>query len=192
LKPFLLGLLVVGGGTDLCGQVIAQRVADGSHSEGRRLRERISPERWIEITFEDLASEPQRTLSQICDFIGVPYHKEMMSYPEGSTYGQVDSGVRERWRRKQTPREIQLGEAGAGEMLARRGYAWSGHPRLSIGPIKRRIIELHCRLVRLRWRLARYGIRLWCERRIAQALRITSWQERIELREHEITNRHLK
>ena len=135
-----------------------------------RLRERISSDRWIEISFENLAADPRGTLSRICEFIGVPYREEMMSYPDDTTYGPVDARVQERWRRGQSPREIQLAEAGAGDMLERRGYRWSDHPRLSIGSLKRRLLELHCRLVRLHWRLKRYGIRLWIERRLAQAL----------------------
>jgi hypothetical protein len=157
-----------------------------------RLKARIPPERWIEIRFENLASDTHSTLSRVCDFIGVPYRGEMMTYPENSTYSAVNPGIRERWRRKQTPREVQLSEAGAGEMLEQRGYEWSGEPRLSVGLTRTRLIELHCRLVRLRWRLKRYGFRLWIERRLAQALAIQAWQDSVELREHEITNRYLK
>ncbi len=157
-----------------------------------RLQAKISPESWIETSFEDLASEPGQTLSRLCDFIGVPFSQEMLNYPTDTTYGEVDGNVRARWRRKQTAHEIQLGEAGAGEMLTRRGYEWSGQPRLSVGPVKNRLLELHCRLVRLGWRLKRYGIRFWIERRLAQAFGNKTWQDRLELREHEITNRHLK
>jgi len=157
-----------------------------------RLRDKLQPDQWIEISFEELASQHIETLTRVCEFIGVPYREEMMDYAKNTTYSKVDSRVRERWRNNQTPQEIQLGEAGAGDMLERRGYSLSGQPKLMSTPLRAKWLALHCLLVRLRWRLQRYGLRLWIERRLAHALGIARWEESITLREHEITNRHLK
>ena len=45
-----------------------------------RLRDRIRPQDWIEVRFEDLARDPLGTLTGICEFVGLPYREEMMRY----------------------------------------------------------------------------------------------------------------
>ncbi len=77
-------------------------------------------------------------------------------------------------------------------MLERRGYEPSGHPKLTIGPLRERWLRLHCRLERLRRRIRTYGLGLWIQRRTATALGLEGWTRRLLLREHEITNRSLK
>ena len=86
----------------------------------------------------------------------------------------------------------RLSEAGAGYMLEKRGYERSGFPPATIGPGATRLLEVHCRLERLRDRIRRYGLSLWVQRRTAMALGLEGWRRRVLLQEHEITNRSLK
>ena len=152
----------------------------------------IPADRRIDVRFEDLAVDPRGTLARICGFIGVPYNERMLSYPEGSTYGEVDPGVAGRWRRTLSPRDVCLAEAGAGELLERRGYPPSRPTRWRAGWASERLLDLHCRITRLRFRIRRYGLGLWLRRRVAMALGLEEWRRRILLEEHEITNRYLK
>jgi hypothetical protein len=151
----------------------------------------IPAERRIEVRFEELTANPHATLERICAFVGVPYSERMLSYPEDTTYGPLDPHVAERWRQSYSPWAVRLAEAGASDMLERRGYAPSG-PRWRPGRATRALLELHCRLSRLRFRLRRYGVGLWLRRQLATALGLEAWRRRIQLEEHEITNRYLK
>lgn len=187
---------------DVCASIMAMGWA-GNHYVGARdwreaeeswdrLKSRISPRSWIEIRFEELARDTQATLIRLCEFIGVPYSSEMLAYSEHSTYERVDPDVAQRWRRTQSPREIQLGEAGAGVLLERRGYGRSRYPALTVGPAYQRYLELQSRIATLRFRIKRYGFGLWMELRVSRTLGIKAWHASATLRAHEITNRHLQ
>jgi hypothetical protein len=163
-----------------------------TEEEWERTSARIPPDRRIDVRFEDLVTDPRDTLARICAFVALPYSEEMMSYPRDSTYGEVDRALAQRWRRTQRPFAVRLAEAGAGDMLERRGYESSGLSRWTIGPALARLLGLHCGGARLRRRIQRYGLGLWLQRRAAAALGLEGWRRRIVLREHEITNRLLK
>ncbi len=64
----------------------AARQWSETEEEWERTRSRIPEERRFEVRFEDLAADPRGVLAGICEFAGVPYREEMMSYPEDSTY----------------------------------------------------------------------------------------------------------
>jgi hypothetical protein len=163
-----------------------------TEEEWERASAEIPAERRIDVQFEELATEPVATLERICAFIGVPYREEMLRYPEDSTYAAVDPTLAGRWRRTLSARGIRLAEAAAGNLLVERGYAPSGLARLELPRIGAPLVSLHCRLVRLRFRIQRYGLWLWVRRRTASALGLEAWRRRILLEEHEITNRHLQ
>ena len=152
----------------------------------------IPDARRIDVRFEELVSDTRGTLERICAFVGVPYREEMLRYPEDSTYSSIDPGIAARWRRSLPPRAVRLAEAGAGPMLEQRGYQPSGLAAYRIGPACERLLSLHCRLARLRFRIRRYGLGLWLRRRAATALGLERWRQRILLEEHEITNRYVK
>lgn len=193
---------LVRDGRDVAASIIEQGWAGNHYTGARQWRETeeeweramagIPAERRLEVRFEALLEDPPATLDRICAFLGVPYRDEMLRYPEDSTYGPVDPGAAGRWRRSASPRAVRLAEAGAGGWLERRGYAPSGLARLPVGAIGGRALALHCRWVRLRFRLRRYGVGLWLRRRAATALGLEGWRRRIALEEHEITNRYVK
>ncbi len=187
---------------DVAASLIEQGWAGNHFTGARQWREveeewersapAIPPERRIELRFEDLVADAPAALARLCAFIGVPYREEMLRYPEDSTYGPVDPRIAGRWRRVLSARAIRLAEAGAGDLLARRGYEPSGLPRWPLDRGAAHLLDLHCRLVRLRFRLRRYGVGLWLRRRAAMALGLAGWRRRILLEEHEIANRHVK
>lgn len=120
----------------------------------------VLPEgRILTVRFEDLVHHPQRELERICAHLGVTYDPAMLRYPETTTYKLPDPSIAERWRRKMDPRDVQLIEARAGEMLESRGYLPSGHARLRIEGVVRLRLEMQNRVAKLRYRIDKYGAR---------------------------------
>lgn len=137
-----------------------------------QLRARLSEDRWIELKYELLLAEPERELTRICEFIGVAFDPAMLAYDCDSTYEKPDPSLAQQWRRKLSPHQIRLIEARIGPMLADRGYELSGHPSLSVGPLRRWGLRIQDRFYRARFRLKRYGPILWladaCLRRLGR------------------------
>jgi thioesterase domain-containing protein len=99
----------------------------------------VPRERWLTVRFEELVREPERVLTGICDFLGLPYQPEMAEpYREGAArmvggphavsrmlgdvkflgHGRVDPAAAERWRKAGEP---PLGEP-AREIAKELGY----------------------------------------------------------------------
>ena len=81
------------------------------------MRKMVSPDRYIEIRYEDLVTEPRATLEQICEFLELPYDSAMLDYPNDTTYSTPSPSSIGQWRRKLTPDAIRLAEAHIGEKL---------------------------------------------------------------------------
>jgi amino acid adenylation domain-containing protein len=113
-----------------------------SHRNILGFLEGVPRERWLTVRFEELVREPERVLSGICGFLGLPYHPEMAEpYREGAArmvdgphqasrmlgdvkflgHGRVDPAAAERWRYLGEPGEPPLGEP-AREIAKALGY----------------------------------------------------------------------
>jgi len=121
------------------------------------LRDSLPPDRWMNLRFEDLVSEPEVTLERACRFLGCEYHSAMLNYPKGSSYPAPDASAAARWKTKLSHKEIQLVESKVGGLLVDAGYKPSGHPLLQIGPFQEYCLKLQSRLFRIRFRIRRYG-----------------------------------
>lgn len=82
----------------------------------------------LTLRYEALLSDPPAALARVCGHVGLPYDPRMLEYPRHSSYAAPDAALAEQWRRKLSPREVQLVEARVGGLLAARGYAPSGLP----------------------------------------------------------------
>ena len=123
----------------------------------KSIRPRLARDAWIEIRYEDLIREPDRVLSDLCAFIGVPFDRAMFDYARTSTYSLPDPSLTEQWRRRLADEEIQLIEARIGDMLTEIGYELSGLPRLSPSASLERTLERRNTWGKRRFRLERYG-----------------------------------
>lgn len=158
-----------------------------------RLRERLTPDRYIEVSYEELVRQPVQTLEQVCGFMGVSYDPAMLDYSRDSTYGPPDLKMIEQWKRKLSPHEVRLVEARAGEMLERRGYALSGRPPLRLTPLA--VLSLRLQdfwAVRVRNRVARYGPLLFGADLFARRLGLHRLHERVRLRINQIDMAYIK
>ncbi len=157
-----------------------------------RLRSSLAGDRFIDVQYERLIENPEETLTLLCEFLGVNYHKAMLSYPEKTTYGPPDISLVEQWRRKLAARDIQLVEALCGEMLPDRGYERSGLPRLAVSRARLLVLGLKDRWAGIEFKIRRFGLALALQDAIARRIGPRSWNERIKLRINRIQTSYLK
>ncbi len=126
----------------------------------RELRPKLAREAWIEIRYEELIREPERTLADLCEFIGVTFDPTMFDYARTSTYSLPDPSLVQRWRTQLSGADTQLVEARIGDLLGELGYELSGLPRISLSRKQQRSLERRDRWGKRRNRLQRYGLGL--------------------------------
>ena len=135
----------------------------------------IPLENRIEVRYEDLIRDPKRELSRICEFLDLDYAPEMLEYPLRSSYAAPDPRVIERWRDSLTARELGWLEREIGPELRARGYAASRARPAWIPAPRRLALQLGDRAGRLRFRVRRYGARLWVKHQVARRFRLAAF-----------------
>lgn len=153
---------------------------------------RVPAERKIEITYETLISEPVEILTSLCNFIGVPYNEEMLSYHKYTTYDYPDPRFAQQWQYKLSDLEIQLVESQIVNMLEERDYELSGLPIIHISSLTERWLKFQDWWYRWNFRLQRYGLLLFIEDYLSRRLKIGPWQKQVKQKVMAIENRHLK
>jgi hypothetical protein len=84
------------------------------------------------VRYEELVANPEDVLRKLSNFVKLPYSSEMLDYHVGKTRSEpglstkrswlpVTSGLRD-WRNQMNPRELELFEALAGDLLSALGY----------------------------------------------------------------------
>ncbi|MCS6942442.1 MAG: sulfotransferase [Geminocystis sp.] len=157
-----------------------------------RLREKIPPDRCVEIHYEDLIENPVAVLSGICSFIGVEYDGAMLSYPKDSTYSLPDASLVGQWRKRLSNFEIQLVESKVGDLLVDRGYQKSGLPPITVNSTTRKWLQVYDWWYRLQFRIKRFGLPLVLADFLSRKLGLKQWQKRVKLAINEVQKRHLK
>jgi len=149
--------------------------------EWRRLKSRLTPDRFVEVRFEDLVREPERELRRICGFLGVAFLPEMLSYDERTTYDRPDASAAERWRRLSDwtlrPATIRMAE----DLIA---CGYEVDPDLSrarLRPTLRFALGVNNLRRKVRFRLLRYGMRLYLFRQVVKALPVPALRRRAAL-----------
>lgn len=158
----------------------------------KKISQIVPQERQIEVTYETLISEPVKTLTRLCDFIGVPYDDAMLSYPQNTTFEFPDPKFIGQWRRKLSEREIQLIESRAADILNDLGYELSGLPLLPVTDFMQRKLRLQDWWMRLQFRVQRYGLMLVIEDYLSRKLNLEPWQKQVKLRINAIAKSYLK
>jgi hypothetical protein len=97
----------------------------------RRLGHHVGPDRYREVRYESLVAAPERELTAICAFAGLPYDAAMLDYagrvdvsakPHQERLRQAPTpGVRD-WRRELPAADAAAFERVAGDLLAELGY----------------------------------------------------------------------
>ncbi len=95
------------------------------------LGERVGPERYLEVRYEQLVAAPEETIRAVCAFVSLPYEPGMLDYagtvdlrdkPHQKRLAQPPTaGVRD-WRTEMAPADVAAFEEIAGDLLRRLGY----------------------------------------------------------------------
>lgn len=156
------------------------------------LKSSLTPDRYIEVTYESLIEKPQDVLTKVCNFIGVSYEDTMLRYDKSTTYDTPDPRFIAQWRRKLSEREIQLVESRISDMLVERGYELSGLPPLTVDPLMEKQLQLQDWWGRFQFRLKRNGLNLFVADYLSRKLGLTQWQKRVRLKLNQVEAAHLK
>lgn len=158
----------------------------------QKLKSSIAPESYLEIRYEDLVADVRTGLSAICRFLELEYSDEMMQYSSRSTYAAPDRSLSYQWKKKYSPRELQLVEGKLGDRLAALGYESGGHGTGRPGFFERIGLYLSHRRYRAEYQIKRYGIGLYIEHALAGRVGSKAWRQSTQQRKNRIDIRHLK
>jgi hypothetical protein len=141
----------------------------------RELGARVGADRYLEVRYEALVTEPERELRAICAFAGLPYEPGLLRHTENTEVRSkphqqslslpLTPGIRD-WRKEMSPADAAAFEDVAGQLLAALGYELAtGQPRPPS--------------LRARARLAWYRAGSWAWRTTGTAVqRSPLWQRR--------------
>jgi hypothetical protein len=105
----------------------------------RRAGERLGPERYHEVRYEDLVADPEASLRAMCGFLGEDFDPAMLApeevvdlvVPAGfEQHGQIKAGVNAasvaKWRQELSAGEVATMESVGGDWLRTFGYGVAG------------------------------------------------------------------
>ncbi|GBF81425.1 hypothetical protein AsFPU1_2838 [Aphanothece sacrum FPU1] len=157
-----------------------------------QLKNTITPDRYIEIIYEDLITNPVEILTKICHFLGLEYDQSMLNYAQHTTYDLPDPKLINQWRKKMSEDEVQLVESRIGHLLKDRGYELSGLPHREVTSSRQKQLRLQDWLFRTQFRVKRFGLGLFLADYVSRKLRIKPLQKSLQLKMNEITTRYIK
>jgi hypothetical protein len=65
---------------------------------GREAGQWLGPERYYEMRYEALVTDPARACAQLCGFLGLPFHETMLRFHEGRSQTDSDLDAKNAWR----------------------------------------------------------------------------------------------
>lgn len=117
----------------------------------------LAPNRWLEIRFEDLVTNPDSELKRVCDFLDVEFSSDMYSYAAETDYEKPIAAKADEWRSIISDNEIQMVEARVGELLAQRGYEPSGLASIEVTGNDIKKMKAKVRTMKWRHKLTSHG-----------------------------------
>jgi hypothetical protein len=162
-----------------------------SEASWDRLRPRLTPEQFIEVRYEELVAQPERVLSDICKFLGLPYEPQMLDL-SSTTYEPPSPRFANQWRRSMSARDIALVEARVGSMMAARGYELVSKPPRKVSSWTRWMLSLQNTASRHRNGLRTYGVSNWTQDVVARHLGLRGLLRATRLKMYPIKAKTLK
>ncbi len=157
-----------------------------------QMRGTLDENQYHEFRFEELIQHPKTELTKICEFIGVPYDAAMLTYDQDTTYSLPDPSLTYQWKRKLSAREIELVECKVLTRLAECGYEQCTTSPAPPSVIRKVYLALQNRSYKVRFRMRKYGLRLWLALLIVKRLGSTQLYNQYKLKKNAIDVAHLK
>ena len=157
-----------------------------------RLKPSLTPDQYIEITYEQLLADQEGVLSQVCEFMGVEYSDQMLNYADSSTYSKPDISLAYQWKRKQSEREVQLVESKVRPMIVDRGYELSDYPEISPGSLEKLKLLLLTKKHTISINIQRYGLPWYVSSKLAILFGATAWRNKLQVQKNAVDVELLK
>lgn len=126
-----------------------------------RLRAKLPENQYHEVRFEDLVQTPEPILEGVCDFLGLEYDPEMLTYSRRSSYPPPDAREAAGWRRSDSARrEAKLSEVKLAAMLRARGYGSAEEPLPELSRYEQTWLKFDSRARSFAFRARRMGPKL--------------------------------
>lgn len=153
----------------------------------------LSKDRYITILYEELVMEPEKILSEICEFMGVAYTEDMLKYNENSTYSKPDPSLINQWKHKATQYEVSLVEWKLKHVMLKYGYKLSGYKEPNINFVIIFFLKIVARKNRLVFSINRYGFFLKVLDVLSRRLVVSrSFRRLVRNKMNEVDNRYIK
>ena len=104
-------------------------------SAGMEAGRKLGPDRYLEVRYEELVTDPEAVARVLCDFLGIGYDPSMLEYSEKARDAVLPKAARynphvtERpiaatrsWKDDMPPAQVEVFEAIAGDVLEQAGY----------------------------------------------------------------------
>lgn len=153
---------------------------------------KLDSDRYVEITYENLISQPEKILTELCQFMGVNYDQSMLNYDQNTTYDKPSTEFITQWQNKLSDKETQLIESKVSKLLVKRNYQLSGLPIIKVNNFEQKKLSIQDWYYRANFRLKRYGFWLFTADFISRRLKLNQWQKNIKLKLNEIDAMYLK
>ena len=163
-----------------------------AHDSWKNLKVGVAQENQLEISFEELVAEPEKTLALVCNFLGVSFAPDMMNIDNDTTYSRPNPKAAKSWRDKDCDEDVRQVEAKIGERLSETRYEPSGLPALTLNDQTLRKIHKQDLMNRMKFRWKRYGFGLWLASVVAARLPFDGLKRSIKLRMQNIDIKHHK
>lgn len=144
------------------------------------------------LRFEDLVSDAEAKLGEVCEFFDVSYDPRMLEYHLKTSYEPVDPTLGTQWKQKLSKSDVSLIEERVGALLEERGFHSSERGRTKLGRAKKISLWLHNKLHTWIFRVNRYGVRDILIVAIARRLRLEKASAPAKLRISEVSKKYLK
>ena len=151
----------------------------------------VPPERRVEVRFEELIEQPEAALGKVCQFLGLDYSSEMLSYPATTTYAEPSRRRADRWRTTD-PETVALIEARIHVMLSKRNYEPSGLPLPAITIKDHRRLMLRSRIHQAKKRLEEQGMILFVADLMARRLGLRRLMRWVTFQLHTIERKQIQ
>lgn len=153
----------------------------------------IPEQQRLELRFEQLVSEPEAVLTQVCEFLGVEYTPEMLKIDGNTTYKAPSQSEAASWEKKSKPQDIAEVETRVGkDLIAQSGYPVSDYPTIETDEYVRLKLSWRDKYGRMKFQWQRLGFDLWMLRTLADKTGNKALHRYIAPKINAIENQHLK
>ncbi|MEZ6118122.1 MAG: sulfotransferase [Pirellulaceae bacterium] len=157
-----------------------------------RLKSSLDSDRYMEVRYQDLVTNTEVVLREVCQFLGVEFSEQMFEYAGSSTYDLPDARALQQWKKNLSENEIRWIEAKAQGMMRRRGFSITTESPLKIGVLESLCLRIHDFITLKRGRVQQFGFLNLAGHFLARRLGLAGLEKQIKLRMNDVQNQQLK